>query len=89
MLANQICVLYTCKSCPIVGGLASFQMEDKAMVKLQIPLNYAVIKENVVSESVVALNPYWTGRTYESLPKKGRGGYIISTIGHHSGIIMT
>ncbi len=27
MLANQICVLCTCKSCPIVGELASSQME--------------------------------------------------------------
>ncbi len=33
MLANQICVLYTCKSCPIVGELASSPMEGTIMSK--------------------------------------------------------
>ncbi len=26
MLANQICVLYTCKSCPIIGELARWRV---------------------------------------------------------------
>ncbi len=29
LLANQICVLYTTKSCPIVGELPSFPMEGR------------------------------------------------------------